>query len=293
MTENNQKIVVVAGATGHQGGAVARHLLDDGFVVRGLTRNTGSAACAELAALGAEMVKCDLNDPVEVSRALAGAWGAFGAFALAAEGPHQEEKQAVMFAQRAKAAGVQHYVYSSVASANRNTGIPHFENKWRVENAVRGMDLPSYTILRPAFFMENLMGPWMWPALLEGKIAMALRPVARLQMIAVDDIGAYGLMAFENHLRLNRAEIDLAGDELTMPKAAEVLSAALNRQIRFERLPMAEIRRVSVDMALMYEWFDKVGYNVDINKLRKSYPVKPVTFSKWAAMVKWPLPVHH
>ena len=292
MTKNNEKIVVVAGATGHQGGAVARHLLDTGFTVRALTRNTGTAAAAELSGLGAELVKCDLEDAGAVRRALTGAWGAFGAFAVNAAGPLREEKQAVLFAEQANAAGVRHYVYSSVASAQRNTGIPHFDNKWRVENVVRGLGLPSYTILRPAFFMDNFLSPWLWPNIAQGKLSMALKPETKLQMIAVDDIGAYALMAFEEHERLNRAEIDLAGDELTMPEAAGLISGALNRQIMFEQQPIGEVRRFSEDMATMYEWFDRVGLDVDIDLLRKTYAVKPAAFSQWAAMAKWPVPAH-
>ena len=292
MTKNSEKIVVVAGATGHQGGAVARHLLDAGFAVRGLTRNTGTAAAAELSGLGAEMMKCDLDDAAAARRALDGAWGAFGVFAVAAEGPQQEEKQSVMFAEQALAAGVQHYVYSSVASAQRNTGIPHFDNKWRVENAVRGMGFPSYTILRPAFFMDNFLGPWMWPGIAQGKLTMALKPTTKLQMIAVDDIGAYGLMAFLDFAQLNRAEIELAGDEMTMPEAAEIISGALNRKVTFEQQPIEQVRKASEDMVTMYEWFDRVGLSVDIEELKKYYALQPATFSQWAAMAKWPVPAH-
>jgi uncharacterized protein YbjT (DUF2867 family) len=205
-------------------------------------------------------------------------------------GPQQEEKQAVMFAEQAHAAGVQQYVYSSVASAQRDTGIPHFDNKWRVENAVRDMEFHSYTILRPAFFMENFLSPWLWPGIAQGKLTMALKPTTRVQMIAVDDIGAYGLMAFEDHAQLNRAEIELAGDELTMPEAAEIISAALNRRVTFEQQPIEQVRKASADMAAMYEWFDRVGLNVDIDWLRTAYMLQPVTFSRWAAAAKWPVP---
>ncbi len=290
MTKNNERVVVVAGATGHQGGAVARHLLNAGFTVRGLTRSTGSETAAELSGLGVEMVKCDLKDQAAVRRALNGSWGAFGVFAMNAEGPLREEKQAVMFAEQAKAAGVQHYVYSSVASAGRNTGVPHFDNKWRVENAVRGLGFPTYTILRPAFFMENFLSPWLWPGIIQGRLAMALKPATRLQMIALDDIGAYGRLAFEENDRLNRAEIELAGDELTMPQAAAIISGAINRAVVFEQQPIEQVRQASEDMAKMYEWFDRVGLTVDIEELRKRYAVQPVTFSRWAAMVKWPVP---
>lgn len=292
MAVSNGKTVVVTGATGHQGGAVARHLLAAGFGVRALTRKPGSQPAAELAQLGAEVVKCDLNDAAAVRRALNGAWGAFGVFGPAEEGPRQEENQANSFAEQAKTSGLQHYVYSSVASAHRKTGIPHFENKWRVENTVRRLGFPSYNILRPAFFMENFMGPWLWPGLEQGRLSMALKPETKIQMVAVDDIGSYGLMAFEKTSQLNRAEIELAGDELTMPQAAEILTGFLGRQIRYEPAPIEDIRKSNPDMAVMYDWLNRVGLNVDIGGLKNKYRLDPMNFRQWAAKVIWPVPLH-
>ena len=291
MSKNDGKIVVVTGATGHQGGAVARRLLDSGFTVKGLTRTTDSPESAELSRLGARMVKCDLNDADAARRALDGAWGAFGVFAMGPGGAQQEETQAANFAKQAKAAGVEAYVYSSVASAHRKTGIPHFENKWRVENIVRGLGFKTYTILRPVFFMENFTGPWMWPGIMQGKLSAALSPATRLQMVAVEDIGAYGLMAFEKTAELNRAEIELAGDELTMPQAAAIIENALGKKVQFETLPIESVRKFSADVATMYEWFDRVGLNVDIKAVNAKYNFRPATFSQWAAKVKWPVPV--
>ncbi|MFA6434681.1 MAG: NmrA/HSCARG family protein [Elusimicrobiales bacterium] len=292
MTENNGKVVVVAGATGHQGGAVARRLLAGGFTVKGLTRTPESPASEELSRRGVRMIKCDLNDAASVRAALGGAWGAFGVFATTPEGPQREEIQAVNFAHQAKAAGLRYYVYSSVASAHRKTGVPHFENKWRVENAVRGMDFESYTILRPAFFMENFVSPWFWPEITRGKLSLALKPETRLQMIAVEDIGSFAGMAFENASRFNRAEVELAGDELAMPQVAGILGAALDIKVQFKPLRIEELRKTSPDMAAMYEWFDRGGLNVDLERVRKEYNFQPMTFSRWAAKVKWPIPVN-
>ena len=100
-------------------------------------------------------------------------------------------------------------MYTSVGSAHRKTGIPHFENKWRVEETIRGLGFPSRVIIRPVFFMENLTSPWF----LNGdKLCTAMDPKTVLQMIAVDDIGKYGARAFTDGSALNGREIDLAGD---------------------------------------------------------------------------------
>lgn len=130
----------------------------------------------------------------------------------------------------AREAGVEHYVYTSVGSADKRTGIPHFDNKWRIEETVRGLGFPSHVILRPVFFMENLLAPF---SLQGSTLAWALGPGTKLQMIAVDDIGWFGARAFTDAAALNHREIDLAGDIRTMPEAAEILSASLGRPIAF------------------------------------------------------------
>ena len=165
-------------------------------------------------------MKGDLDDAASVAKALDGVWGVFAVQNTWEAGVAREEDQGKRLANLAREAHVQHFVYSSVGSAHRKTGIPHFENKWRVEETVRGLRFPSLVILRPVFFMENLTSPWF----LNGdKLVTALDPATRLQMIAVKDIGEYGARAFIDAEKLNGREIDLAGDALTMPKAAEIL----------------------------------------------------------------------
>ena len=117
----------------------------------------------------------------------------------------------------AREAGVEHFVYTSVGSAHKRTGIPHFDNKWRIEETVRGLGFPSHVILRPVFFMENLLAPF---SLQGSALAWAVGAGTKLQMIAVDDIGWFGARAFADAAALNRREIDLAGDVRTMPEAA-------------------------------------------------------------------------
>src|SRR6201993_3195822 len=119
----------------------------------------------------------------------------------------------------AREAGVEHYVYTSVGSAHKRTGVPHFDNKWRIEETVRGLNFPSHVILRPVFFMENLLAPF---SLQGNTLAAALGPGTKLQMIGGGDIGWCGARAFTAAAALNRREIDLAGDVRTMPQAAAI-----------------------------------------------------------------------
>lgn len=280
-------VILVSGATGTQGGAVARHLLVKGRRVRAMTRKPEGERARALAQAGAEVVHGDLDDAASLAVALDGAWGAFAVQNTWEAGVEGEEEQGKRFAELAHRKGVRHFVYTSVASAHRKTGIPHFENKARVEERVRALGFPSWTIIRPVFFMENWAGPWFKPAIDQGKLAVALKPGTVLQMIAAEDIGAYGAIAFERHQQLNGRAIDIAGDQHTMPQTAEILGRAAGHKVEFASAPIEDVRKASADFALMLEWFDRVGYDADIPGLEKEFGFKPTSLGGWAAKLSW------
>ncbi|MEZ5993826.1 MAG: NmrA/HSCARG family protein [Planctomycetota bacterium] len=265
----SDKTILITGATGQQGGAVLKHLKNKGVSLRALTRNPDSDKAK---ALGVEVVKGDLNEEASLKAslkaALNGAWGVFAVQNTWEAGVEGEEEQGKRLAKLAREAGVQHYVYTSVGSAERKTGIPHFDNKWRVEETVRAQEFPSHVIIRPVFFMENLPSPWF----LNGdKLVTALKPDTKLQMVAVDDIGRVGAQAFIDAEKLNRREIEIAGDAVTMPEAAKVVGEAMGKNLEFMQIPIEEVRKNSEDFALMLEWFDNVGYGADIHKLDQEF----------------------
>ena len=284
---NNGNNILVTGATGQQGGAVARELLANGYKVKALTRKPESEKARELAKLGAEIVKGDLDDPVSLENAMKDTWGVFAIQNTWEGGVEKEEEQGKRTAEIAKKTGVKHLVYTSVGSADKKTGIPHFDNKFRVEETIRGLGLPSYTILRPVFFMDNWISQWFKPAIDDGNVAVGIKPETKLQMVAVEDIGKYGLWAFQNHEKLNGREIDIAGDNLTMPETAKIIGSAAGKEIGFFQVPIEDVRKFSEDFALMTEWFDKVGYNADIESTSKESGIKPTRFADWAGKVKW------
>ena len=273
--------LLVTGATGKQGGSLIAALPRGEFEIRALTRKPSGPAAQALARQGITIVEGDLDDAASLGRALAGVWGVFAVQNTWEAGVEREEEQGHRLANLAREAGVQHFVYSSVGSAHRDTGIPHFENKWRVEQTVRGLAFPSHVILRPVFFMENLVSPWF---LNDGKLYSALGPETPLQMIAVRDIGVYAARAFTDAERLNRREIDLAGDVATMPEVERALSAGLGRPIEYVRIPMAEVRKNSEDFALMLEWFERVGYEADIAGLEREFGTRSTKLREWAAL---------
>ncbi|HEX7078472.1 MAG TPA: NmrA/HSCARG family protein [Candidatus Eisenbacteria bacterium] len=276
----NRRTVLITGATGHQGGATIRELIGSEFALRALTRHPEAGAARALASRGVEVVRGDLNDEASLARALEGVWGVYAVQNTWEAGVEGEEAQGKRIATLAKRAGVQHYVYASVASAQRKTGVPHFENKWRVEETVRALGFPSHVVVRPVFFMENLLTPWF----LNGdKIVAAMDPGTVLQMIAVQDIGQYGARAFTHAGALRGTAIDIAGDEATMPEAARILGEAFGRKIEFARAPIEEVRKQSEDLALMLEWFDRVGYDADIAGNTARHGIRPTKLAAWAA----------
>jgi uncharacterized protein YbjT (DUF2867 family) len=266
------KRILVTGATGQQGGAVARMLLmHPAFSVRALTRDPAKPAAQALAQLGAEVVQGDLDDPSSIKRALQGAYGAFSVQNFMETGYDGEIRQGKTFADAAQAAGVQHFVYSSVVSADRKTGLPHFESKWQIEQHIRQLNLP-FTILRPAFFMQN-WNAYMRDPILQGTLSLPLAPETSLQQISVNDIGAFALRAFQEPRKWLGRTIELAGDELTMSEVANLLTQAVGRRVTYVQMPWDQFREIAgEEMTLMYRWFNDVGYHVAIEAVRKEYP---------------------
>ena len=272
-------ILLITGATGKQGGATLRALQGTDFHLRAMTRRPHSDAARELKNRGIEVVEGDLDDEESLKRALEGVWGVYAVQNTWEAGVEQEETQGHRLARLARAAGVEHYVYASVGSAHRKTGIPHFDNKARVETTVQSLGFPTTVVIRPVFFMENLTSPWI---LKDNALHAAMKPTSVLQMIAVEDIGKYGAVAFTDPRFKGRA-IDIAGDALTMDEAAEGMGRVLGKPITFVEVPIDEIRKSSEDLAIMFEWFGTTGYDVDIQALEREFGIKPTTFEQWAA----------
>jgi uncharacterized protein YbjT (DUF2867 family) len=275
----NDRTILITGVTGKQGGAVARALRSTGFRLYGLTRKPNDERTAALARSGVEIIKGDLDDEASLRRALAGAWGVFSVQNTGEAGVEREETQGKRLATLAREVGVEHFVYTSVGSADKRTGVPHFDNKWRIEETVRGLRFPSHVILRPVFFMENLLAPF---SLHGSTLAWALGPDTKLQMIAVDDIGWFGARAFTDATHLNRREIDLAGDVRTMQEAAEILTETLGRPIAFAQTPIEQVRQYSDEMASMLQWFERVGYSANIAGLEREFGRPLTKLPDWA-----------
>jgi len=203
------------------------------------------------------------------------------------QGAEKEIVQGITLADAAKSAGVAHFVYSSVASANRATGISHFDGKYAVEKHLQESGVP-YTVVAPVFFMENLLQPWMLSSLRQGKLAMAMPASRSLQQITVADIGAFVAAVIERNDTVFGRRFEIAGDELTGQEAAAILSKVMGREVRYEGVSPDVLRAQNEDLARMFEWFDHTGYAANMKSLRRDFPeVTWHTFEEWARKQDW------
>lgn len=266
------KIIAVTGATGQQGGRVAKKLLAEGWKVRALTRDVNKPAAKELASLGAELVPGDMDNRTELDAGVKDAYGVFSVqnFWLSNVGFDGEVKQGKLVADAAKAAGIQHLVYSSVGSAHRGMGQKHFESKWIIEQYIHSLDVP-YTILRPVFFMDN--HNYSRAHILNGTFTgMGLRPEKGVQSIAVEDIGVFAALAFADPKVYLGKTIELAGDELTETQTAEIFSKVIGRLVTLTAPSTNEGWASPEETAAMFNFFNGQGYDADIASLRKLHP---------------------
>ena len=280
-----QLTVVVTGSTGKQGGAVARGLLERGHKVRAVTRDPNSSQAKLLANAGATLVAASLEDTAAITKALEGATSLFAMTTPFGGGTDAETRQGVAAADAAKAAGV-HLVFTSVGSANRQTGVPHFDSKYEVEKHIAEIGVRA-TILAPVYFMENVY--FAKEQLAKGIYGSALPPTRTLAQVAVADIGAVAVRVLEDAGRFTGKRFDLAGDELTGNDVVAILSRVTGRPLAYYQVPLDVVRqRMGEDGARMYEWMDRVGYTVDRAALHREFPdVAFHDFESWATTQDW------
>jgi uncharacterized protein YbjT (DUF2867 family) len=277
MANNENRLILVTGATGRQGGAALRHLQQRKFPVRAVTRDANQPKARSLVGHGTEVVSADLENPESLARVLEGVHGVYSVQSRG-DSIESEIRQGVNLADAAKRSRVSHFVYSSVGSADKNTGIPHFDSKFKVEEHIRGTGLP-FSIIRPVFFMENWLG--MKGNIEKGVLASPLRPETRLQMIAVDDIGAFAALAFEHPGRWQGRAMDIAGDDMSMAELAGAFARVSGREVRYQQVAWEQFeKQAGAELTIMYKWFQDVGYHVDIAAVRQEYG-QLTSFERW------------
>jgi uncharacterized protein YbjT (DUF2867 family) len=283
------RLVVVIGATGQQGGAVTRGLMARSHRVRALVRKPDSPAADSLRSLGVEVVAGNLEDPTSLDAALVGAEALFGV-TTPFEGVAAEAHKGVALVDAARRAGIAHMVYTSACNADRSTGIPSFESKLRVEQHLRASGVP-FTIIAPAYFMENLLTPFGLARLRQGEYARWMPLERKLQMIAVDDIGHFCARVFEQREAFLGRRIDLASDELDAREAATHLSRVLGREIRPVALPLESFPadgELGRNVAALLAWMARTGFSADVEGLRRQFPeIGWRSFGQWCSSQDW------
>lgn len=280
----SKRTILVAGATGTQGGAVARQLLSKGYRVRAMTRNPGSVKANALQAEGAELIRGDFADRSSLESAMVGAWGVFSIQNAHEGGVDKEEEDGKCFADVARAAGVACFVYTGVGGMTGESGVPHYDSKHRIVRYIRELEFPAFTIIGPTFFMENFASDVtkiMFPELADGRIVMSVQPSTRLQLVAVADIARAAVAAIERPESFNGKTIDLAGDDLSLEEIAQVLSRAWGLPIAYEQAKEAGLRPPSWQVT--QEWYRSVGWHVDIPAVERLLGFALLRFEQWAA----------
>ena len=280
--------VLVAGATGQQGGAVADRLLsgDHGdFDVHALSRSPESDACQLLADRGATIVEGDLGDKDTLRPAVENVDAVFCVTQFFTAGHEGEVEHGTNLAEVAADVGVEHFVFSSVGGAERDTGIPHFDSKYEIEERIRDLGLPA-TIIRPVFFMQNFEGQR--EDITDGTLALPLAEDVSVQIVSVDDIGGLAAEALADPERYKGQAIELAGDEGTLEEMAQVFTEVTGVDIEAQHVPVDVAReQMGEEYAVMFEWFNEHGYEADIDALRREHDIDPSSLEEYLHEYGW------
>jgi uncharacterized protein YbjT (DUF2867 family) len=277
-------IVLVTGATGAQGGATARRLLAAGLRVRFLTRDPQAPAARALVAAGAQAAHGDLGDPTSLPAALAGVTAVFSVQVPDRTGKDMERRHGFALVQAARAAGVTRLVHTSVARTGEHARFPgwgsgrwlesYWTDKWDVEEAVRQAGFAQWTVLQPAFMMDNLARPksaFMFPHLARGQLLTALHPDTRLDFVAADDVGTFAAAALAGSSPLHGKTVPLASESLTMAEVAAALSGTLGSPLKAVHVSPREAMDAGLHRGWVnsQEWMNEVGYAVDIAQVHR------------------------
>lgn len=273
--EHSQLTVAVTGASGTQGGATARALVADGHRVRAVSRRP-----IELP--GAEAVRADFDDPGSLDRAFAGADAVFLVTTPFGTDLDTEIRHGVDAIDAAVRADVRHIVFTSATNADRGTGIPHFDSKRVIERHL-AQATDNWTVIAPAAFMDNVAGGWASRSLRQGRYSLPLSPGTPLKLIAAADIGAFAALVMRRREEFLGRRVDIASDERTGKEMARTLGTVLGRDVEFDAAGVEDVARYSADLAAMFAYFERVGMDVDITRLRTDYPeIGWHTFADWA-----------
>jgi uncharacterized protein YbjT (DUF2867 family) len=280
---DGDRVIAVIGATGRQGGAVAAHLLSDGWRVRAITRKPDRPAARALAAQGAEVVRADMDDPATLGSAFRGAHGVFNVQNPMTSGLDAEVRQGRNVADAAREAGVRHVVYGSAGLGVPGTGVGSWESKLTVQAHFEVLGL-ALTVLRPMAFMELMTDKAFFPAVstwhLMPRLAGADFPVG---WISVRDVGAVAARAFAEPARFVGADLALVADVQSIDQCRDIWRTVTGRRPRRFPMPVWMFERfVGTDLTTMWRWLHTADLHLDPTHTREILPTAS-TVRDWLA----------
>lgn len=259
----SKKNIFITGITGNQGSAVAKYLLEKNYSVKGLTRNANSEKAKQWKAKGVTIIEGDIVNPHSYQSYLDEADAVYLVHAL--QRKDQEILQGKRFIDSIKSKNNTHLVYASVLGADLDTGIPHFESKFELENYIKSKNL-NYTILRLASFYENHLFPRVVSDIAKGKYISPLHKMCKLQMIGVDDIGKIAATIISNKEKYYYKTISIATDEWKIGNIPQLFSAVINKPVSYKKLPGFITRLVlGKDLSKMFAYMNQHDFCVVSN----------------------------
>ena len=283
MTSDSRGTIVVCGATGRQGGAVARRLRDDGWTVRGVTRSPQSDKARRLMSDGIEVAEADMADRGSLDTTFDGAYGVYSVQNPMISGFEAEIEQGRNVADAAKAAGIRHVVYGSAGIGTR-TGIPSWDTKVAVTEHMRTLGLPL-TVLRPEAFMELMTDKAYYPQVAVWHVMPKLMGSDRVvPWLAVDDLGTIAARVFASPERYIGADIPLAGDVRTIDECRAIWADVTGKRPSSFPMPTWLFERIAghagKDLPVMWRWLRTGSVPEDTGPTRELHPTA-ITVREW------------
>jgi uncharacterized protein YbjT (DUF2867 family) len=298
--------VAITGATGRQGGAVARLMLRNGWNVRAITGDPRSGQALALADLGAELIEANLVTQSDLVRAFVDCNGVFGVTDFWEHGLKREVDQGANIVAAARTAGVSHLVFSSIGAADRVTGLglKHFDSKKMIEDKVK-MSGMCCTILRSVTFFENFRTPRYLRSIVHGRtLRFGFVAAKTFQFVAVEDLAHFAGLAFDGDDRVFGRTLDIASDAIKMEDLAAALSKATDQSIKYRCLSPLQLRLISMLISIsggpsdyragpslipQFAWNNEDengGWAADLDLLRKIHP-RLTTMQQWVDQFNW------
>lgn len=268
--EKKNKLILVVGATGNQGSAVCEQLFANGFSVRAMTRHKDSDKAQSLAQQGAELVEADLEDGTSLDKALDGVYEVFAVLRFFQEDQHIETEQGIRLTEAAEAAGVQHFIYSSVASAHRKTGVPHLDSKWEIEQHLRRTDLP-YTIFGPSAFNYSMQE--FQEAVQQGIVPYAFDPETIIFQTDETDYAKHVVMALDNPHHWQYRRYDVISDSFPAGQLANIFSEVVGFPVKYQQVSWEQqTETAGQETVNLMQWIERIGPDIYVPARRREHP---------------------